>query len=82
MYVLLFIACSYTGIKAAKANSVSHLTLFIEDIPTFPMDTMYLQAIRKRVSVARRIEATLHNRKKVCEEHGGYSIKCAHCKYM
>ena len=29
------------------------------------MDTMYLSALRKRVSVARRMEATLHQRKKV-----------------
>jgi ATP-dependent RNA helicase DDX24/MAK5 len=39
-------------------------TLNRDDIPTFPMDTMYLQAIRKRVSVARRIESALHKRKK------------------
>ena len=38
----------------------------VDGIPSFPMDTMYLQAIRKRVNVARRLETTLHRKKKVC----------------
>lgn len=40
--------------------------LFISDgLPSFPMDIMYLQAVRKRISVAKRIETVLHRQRKV-----------------
>ena len=37
-----------------------------EGLPSFPMDTSYMRDIRQRVGVARKLEAALHRRKKVC----------------
>ena len=37
-----------------------------EGLPSFPMDTSYMRDIRQRVGVAKKLEAALHRRKKVC----------------